>query len=186
MSQTAPKFIGKRIMVNRTKDSLTLTILQKVERWQEALLMAWVAAWLFCGIVFIYEMLMAAGAYKIFLLVICALWLYFMIRIGKVLLWRLGGREILTFTKGQLAIQHAFWSRGKKQVFHFHNIFKVSTIKHSATSLLAFMDNSFWIMGGDRIEFSYSGRKVVMGKQLDMRDAEALVRITEQAMKEYK
>lgn len=186
MSQPSPKFLGKRIMVSRTRDSLTLTILQKIERWKEALLAAWVAAWFFCGMVFIYELVLASGAFRIFLLVVCALWLYFMLRIGKVLLWRLGGREVLTFTNGKMIIQNAYWSRGKKEIFQFHNIFKLGIIKHKSTSLFAFLDNSFWIIGGDRCGFSYSGRKIVFGKQLEQRDAEALIRITEQAMKEYK
>lgn len=186
MDQTKPRFIGKRISVSRTRDSLSIIIGQKVERWQEALLLAWVAAWLFCGIVFLREMLLASGGMRIFLVITNSLWLFLLVRIGKVLFWRLGGRELITFEKGKIVIQNAFWNRGRKEVFLISNIFKPGIIKRDSTNFFAFLDNSFWVMGGDRCGFSYSGRKIVFGKQLDMRDAEAIMRIFEQALREYK
>jgi hypothetical protein len=186
MDQTKPRFIGKRVTVTRTKDALTLTIGQKVERWQEAMLVAWVAAWLFCGIVFMREMLLAAGGMRIFLVITNSLWLFLLVRIGKVLLWRLGGNEIVTFSDGRVSIRNAFWNRGKTEQFLISNIFKPGLIKRDPGNFFAFLDNSFWVMGGDRCGFSYSGRKIVFGKQLESRDAEAVMRIFDQALREYK
>jgi hypothetical protein len=46
------------------------------------------------------------------------------------------------------------------------------------------MDQSFWVMGGDRIGFSYSGSKVQFGKQLTPDDAVRLSRTIDHALKE--
>ncbi len=186
MDQTKPRFIGKRIAVTRTRNALRIVIGQRVERWQEALLLAWVAAWLFCGIVFIREMLLASGGMRIFLVIANSLWLFLLVRIGKVLLWRLGGNEIITFEKGRVTLQNAVWKRGKTESFLMTNIFKPGIVKRDSTNFFAFLDNSFWILGGDRCGFSYSGRKIVFGKQLDMREAESLMRIFDQALREFK
>ncbi|MFM7725657.1 MAG: hypothetical protein ACKO7B_03065, partial [Flavobacteriales bacterium] len=77
-------------------------------------------------------------------------------------------------------------SRGKRALFQHHNIFKLGLIKRDATSFLAFLDDSFWIIGGERVGFSYSGRRIQLGKQLALRDAELLLRVMESAIREFK
>jgi hypothetical protein len=177
MNQTAPKFIGKRISILRGNKELTITIHQKIERWQEALLLAWLAAWTFCGVMFFFYLLKTtSNSERLFFIVITSLWLFFFVRIAKVLLWRIAGREIITLKPGTLSIQNAFWNRGKVQVFQIRNIFKLGTIKKNNTNFFAFLDDSFWIMGGDKIGFSHSGTKIQFGKQLNARDTESLVR----------
>jgi hypothetical protein len=41
MNQSEPKFIGKRIKVIRSSQRIEAQISQRIERWQEALLLAW-------------------------------------------------------------------------------------------------------------------------------------------------
>jgi hypothetical protein len=186
MNQSQPKFIGKRIRVIRQKDRVEVHISQKIERWQEALLLGWLAGWTFCGGVFIYYLLRStATSDKIFFIVCSALWLYFFVRILKVFLWRIGGTEILVVEQGKLTLRNAFWSWGRKEVFPIQQIFRLGIITKSPTSFLAFLDDSFWIIGGERVGFSFSGRQVVLGKQIEPRDAELLVRVLEGSIREF-
>jgi hypothetical protein len=172
MNQTEPKFIGKRILVKRAKDSITIEINQKIQRWQEAMLFFWITAWTFCGGAFLYYAFNAANqSEQIFFIICSSLWLFFFIRITKVFLWRLIGKEII---------------RMDRETFNYQTIFKLGLIKRDPASFLAFLDDSFWIIGGERIGFSYSGRKIQLGKQLDARDAELLLRMMESAIREYK
>jgi hypothetical protein len=130
MSNTAaPKFIGKRFVVTRNAMSLQIAITQKVERWQETLLLAWILAWTFCGGVFVYELITAPNTEAMFgfrmaMSIMIALWFFIWWRTIKVTLWRLIGKEIITFEKGKVTIQNAFGKRGRKEVFGFENIFK--------------------------------------------------------------
>lgn len=188
---TAPKFIGKRFKVTRTSQSLQIQISQKVERWQEALLMAWVVAWSFCGAVFLYEFFQAKArqaefGFMLAMGFIVVLWFFIWWRTGKVLLWRWIGNEVLTFSKGQMTIQQAYGTWGRTEVFGFENIFKLGLVKQDPTSFLAFLDDSFWIMGGERVGFNYAGTKIRIGKQLDVKEAEYLVRTIDAAMREFK
>ena len=186
MNQSAPKFIGKRIQVTKEKKALTIIIAQQVERWQEALLIAWLLAWLFCGCIFIYYLFTVTNRNEtLFFLVLSSLWLFFMIRIAKVYFWRRGGREIITLRPGELTIKNAFWNKGKTEVYQIRNIFKLGPASKNNQSFFSFMDDSFWIIGGEKIGFSYSGRKRQFGKQLNIRDAEALTRMIDFGLKEF-
>ncbi|MDZ4750354.1 MAG: hypothetical protein SGI87_01980 [Flavobacteriales bacterium] len=170
----------------REKKKLTFIIHQKIERWQEALLVAWFAAWAYCGMVFTYYLITTTSSSEKFMFGICvAVWLYFFIRIGIVILWRLGGREIITVLPGEIHIKNAFWKRGKNQIFLMPNIFKLGLIKKSPTNFFAFLDQSFWVLGGERIGFSYSGRRLQFGKQLSENDAAKLTRMVEHAISEF-
>jgi len=192
MSNTAaPKFIGKRFTVSRTHETLQIRINQKVERWQEALLIAWVLAWTFCGGVFLFELLRAPDTEAMFTFrfamgIMLVFWFFIWWRTLKVLLWRMLGQEIITFSKGKMSIQNAFGKWGRVESFGFENMFKLGMIKRESTSFLGFLDDSFWIMGGERIGFSYASSKVRFGKQLSVKDCEYLIRSIEAAMREFK
>lgn len=186
MNQTAPKFIGKRISLQRTKNELVITINQQIERWQEAMLMAWLAAWTFCGVIFwTYLLTTENNSERLFFIIITSLWTYFFVRILKVFLWRIGGKEIIKMRKGEVTIQNTYWNRGKINTYFTRNIFKLGLIKKNPNSFFNFMEDSFWIIGADKIGFSYSGTKIQFAKQLNPRDAENLVRTMEFALKEF-
>lgn len=187
MNQTEPKFIGKRIKVIRAKDSITVEISQTIERLQEALLFAWIIAWAFCGGVFLYYAFTSSSqSEQIFFIISSSLWLFFFVRIFKVLLWRKIGKEILVMNRKEMTVKNAFGSWGKTEHFNYANIYKLGLIKRDPTSFLAFLDDSFWIIGGERVGFSNSGSKVRLGKQLSVKDAELLIRVVESAIREFK
>jgi hypothetical protein len=187
MTQSEPKFIGKRISVRRSKDQLSIEITQQIERWQEAMLIAWLAAWSFCGVYFILYAIMAADTtQRVFFFLLTSAWLYFFVRITKVFIWRKIGKELITLTNGKLILKNAFGKRGKSEEFAYHNIFKLGLVKGDPTSFLNFLDDSFWIIGGDRVGFNYNGQKIRLGKQLSINDSELLVRVIESGMREYK
>ncbi len=187
MNQSEPKFIGKRITVRRAKQELKVEIGQQIERWQEAMLIAWVTAWTFCGAVFIgYAFNAPDRNQQIFFVVCSSLWLFFFVRIAKVFIWRKAGKEIITITPGELTIKNAFGKFGKTEKFAAHNIFKLGVIKKSPTNFFAFLDDSFWIIGGDRIGFNYNGSKIRLGKQLSVKDTELLVRVIESGLRDVK
>lgn len=186
MNKTAPQFIGKRIQVMRDKDQLTITIAQSVERWQEALLYAWLMAWTFCGGVFIYSLFATPNSgEKIFFLISTGLWSFFFYRTLKVLMWRKSGQEILVFKKGEMFLQNAFGKRGKNERFELNKITQLGTVKQDENSFFYFLDDSFWIMGGDRLGFVYNRSKIRFGKQLNPRDAQTLLRSVDSAVKGY-
>ena len=60
-------------------------------------------------------------------------------------------------------------NKGKFEfAIQWHNeISEFKMVPHSDKNFFSFMDNSFWVLGGDRIYFDYFGKKVVFAKQVD-------------------
>jgi hypothetical protein len=187
MADSQPHFIGKRIVVKRNHREIIIEISQRVKRWQETLMLLWLIAWTFCGIVFLYHAFAGNNrSEQIFFIICSSVFLFFFVRIGKVFLWRIKGREIISISNGKIQLQNAFGSRGKKEIFLFENIFKLGIIKRDPTSFLGFLDESFWVIGGERVGFSYAGQKIRLGKQLSPKDSELLIRVLESGLRELK
>jgi hypothetical protein len=186
MTGSEPKFIGKRIAVRRTKGEIEIIITQQIERWQEAMLISWILAWFFCGVVIMANTFTAGGSMQIMLIVVCSLWLYFFIRILKAYLWRKFGSEIMVMKAGKMTLKNAFGNFGKTEEFNYQHIFKLGLVKRDPGNFFAFLDDSFWVIGGERIGFNYSNSKIRIGKQLSLKDAELLIRVLESGIREFK
>jgi hypothetical protein len=179
--------IGPRIVVTKSSDQeIQIEIDQKVERWKLSMLLSWLLAWAYCGGVFIYYAVVAqALSDRIFFIVSTSLWLYFFVRIGKAFLWRRIGKEKIWIRPGEMEIQNAFGSKGKKEKLKLKAIQKLGIIKSDPGNFLAFLDDSFWVIGGERIGFVHGSTNYRVGKQLDIRSAENLVRVMDSAIKAY-
>ena len=100
-------------------------------------------------------------------------------------MWRKSGKEILVFKKGEMTLQNAFGNRGKKEKFKLEEIKQLGIVKQDENSFFYFLDDSFWIMGGERLGFVYNRSKIRFGKQLNPRDAQTLLRSVDSAVKGY-
>lgn len=187
MAKVEERNIGNRIRFRKDGDDLRIEINQKVERYKESLLMAWLAAWLFCGVYFIYELSTTSdNGLKTFLYISLAFWAFFLFRIGKVFFWRIMGKEIITLSDGYLNIKNAIGSMGKTEKFKANGIRNFGLTKYDQKSFFQFMDQSFWIIGGDKIGFDYSNKQIRLGKQLDENDAIALTRMMDKFIAQQK
>ena len=171
------RLISERISFDETKNP-KIVILGRIERWKESLLLFWVAAWSFCGAVFLYYFLADTPMrYNLVMLIMLSFWLYFELRILKVFLWRRVGFESIEFSLEELIIQNNIYGRGKKGKFLINKIDSFLLITNSPKNFFAFMDNSFWVMGAQRIYFDYFGKKVVFGMQINDLEAKKTVSI---------
>lgn len=187
MAKVEERNIGKRVYFRKSGDDLHIEINQKVERYKESLLMAWLAAWIFCGIYFIYELNTTDDSgLRTFLYISLAFWAFFFFRIGKVFLWRIIGKEIITVSNGYLKIKNAFGKFGREEKFKASAIKNFGLTKYDPKSFFQFMDQSFWIIGGDKIGFEYSSKKIRLGKQLEDNDAIALTRMLDKYINQHK
>lgn len=78
-----------------------------------------------------------------------------------------------------------FWKQRKKEKLKLKSIQKLGIIKSDPGNFLAFLDDSFWVIGGERIGFVHGSTNYRVGKQLDIRSAENLVRVMDSAIKAY-
>lgn len=179
------EFISERVSVERRPDGLSIVIGARLPRVKEAILLAWFAAWTFCGAYFIWSLFQhPSEKTRDGLIIMLAFWLWFEWRIGRVMLWRLRGFEIWRLKDGVLTIKDSILGYGKASDYFVKNIDRFGALQVDATSWKWQLNDSFWVMGGERLGFEYIGRKVVMGKGLTDQEAARAAHVMDAALKQ--
>jgi hypothetical protein len=171
------RLISDRISIDET-NNFSVVILGKVERWKESLLLFWVLAWTFCGLVFLtYFFGDTPYHYDLSMLILLSFWAYFEVRIVKVFFWRRKGYEQLQFKDNAIVIRNSLFTKGKERVYELDAIDAFYAMPDSSRNFFAFMDDSFWVIGGDRIYFDYFGKKVVFAKQISTEETRKTLQV---------
>ena len=170
------RFISERISIQEDKHRLSVIILGQMERWKESLLLFWLLAWSFSGSVFFFYFLFDTPyQYSLPMFILIAFWAYFEIKIIRVFLWRRSGFEHIEFNDELFSIENNLKGFGKKQKFDVRAIDEFMGINQSNKNFFAFMDQSFWVIGGDQIYFKYNNKDIIFGKQIDEKEEKALL-----------
>lgn len=112
-------------------------------------------------------------------------WSIFEFRIGKVFLWRRSGKEIIEITSDKLQIRNKIGSTGKTHKFNIQHVMQFGKASHKPNSFWAFMDNSYWSMGGDTLAFKFMGKEYQFGKQLNEKESQGLVHVVGKGIREF-
>ena len=160
-------------------EQLQVSITQGTTASNMAMLSVWMVLWLGLEAAVLYFWLQgssegnAAVGYAIY----SAFWAFFAFRIGKVLIWRMRGREVITVDRRGISIALVFGQRGLPDFFA-HGAYKgLSRIEENPTQILRTFEKACWSMGGETLQFSGGKRTMVFGKQLSDREADGLLRL---------
>jgi hypothetical protein len=182
------KVISDRLSVKNHGDYDTIVISTKIDKRLEALMAAWLFCWTLCGAYFIYEFI--AGGYerqmKMYIFIMISFWLYFEYRIGKAYLMRRMGMEFLMVKEGKLYIKRAVKNWGKSKDYFLENISNLIVVERKEKAISTVMENSFWVIGGEMLEFEYLGKTIRFGIQLSKEEAEKLKDFILKKIKETK
>lgn len=185
MSSAPIQSIGERITFAWHEDALTVIINQHIPRTQRMMLEGWFLAWLGVGAAVTMEMSNAIGNDRTFFLIFMAFWAFFAFRVLKVIAWRRTGREMLRITSEGMSVKNAFGDLGRARFFLKENIKKMEVIQRDPAKFMQNLDQSFWIMGGDSLQFTYLRSRFVLGKQLTAKDAAQLAKLIDKALHKF-
>jgi hypothetical protein len=176
--------ISERVSVEQRPDGLSVVITARLPRGKEAMLMAWFLAWTFCGVYFIWSLFHApSGEMQRLLAIMLAFWVFFEWRIGKVLLWRLRGFEILRLKDDRFTVKDSVFGYGRADDYFIQNIQRFGLLQIDETGWKWQLNDSFWVKGAERLGFEHLGKKVVFGKGLSREEAMRLTVLLENAFK---
>ncbi len=171
-------YIGERVSFSRDGGNFRLVILGKVERWKESLLLAWLLAWLFCGIVVMREYYINPDReMRMILAIFLAFWAYYLWKIGRTWAFRKSGNELITVDDTNLYVKRSIFTFGKSKPYFLANIKDLSLIELSKRSFAYQYENAWWVLGGERLTFDYQGKWVRFAMQLSDRDATELAKL---------
>ena len=112
-----------------------------------------------------------------------AFWAWFELGIGRVVLWRLKGFELWRLKEGTLTIKDSIFGYGRAHDYFVDNIQSFGAIQVDETSWKWQLNDSFWVIGGERLGFEHAGKKVAMGKGLSKEETVRVAQVMERALK---
>jgi hypothetical protein len=170
------KLIGERISILKKDDMLSVVILPTADNKKLMLLFLWLAAWSVCGfLVFINYFQLIQNDAKVFVIVYLSFWAYYEVKILRAFIWKKWGREKIWITKGKIYYQREVNNKGKVDEFNIDEINELKLIDIVPGNFSDFFNQSFWVKGGERIEFSHLAKKIRFGMQLTTEEARAVL-----------
>ena len=171
------EIISERISILKKPDVLSIVILPTTDRRKLGLMFLWLFAWSVCGvIVFANYFRLEDRDAKLFIIIYLAFWTYFEFNIVRAYIWKRFGREKLWLQHGQLFYQREINRKGRIRSFNLDLVSRLKLIPFRAENLADNFYQSFWVKGGERLEFSVQGKTYRLGMQINEKEAETIIR----------
>jgi hypothetical protein len=182
------KYISKRVSYLEKPDELTVIILANGTPAKLKVLTIWLGLFVVCGLILFSQLFVPGydGYTKIGIFAFTSFWAYFIYKVGYVWFWRRDGREFLRIYEGKLSVKRAIKTYGKSHEFLLGNIGKLERREINEKSFGAELENSFWVLGGERLKFDYLGREIRFGLQITEEEAKKLAQLLIKWMKNVK
>jgi hypothetical protein len=176
--------IGDRISILEKNNVFSVVIYGQYERWKTIAMLLWLFAWSVCGIIFLtYFFFLQDKQAKIYFIVLLSFWAYFEYRIAKALMWRRSGKEKLWIKDGVLHYQREVGGRGKTNTYQLETIQDLRMEEIKPTSWIENINDSFWVISGERLVFNHYGKAIRFALQLQENEAKQLLKLLKTKLK---
>lgn len=177
--------IGKRISVLTKENLLSIVILPTADKRKTGMLFLWLMAWTVCGLIVLanYPRLQTQDT-KLFVIVYLSFWAYFEFKIVRAFMWKRFGKEKLWIQDGTVFYQREVNGRGKVKEYELELINEFKTIEVNKGDFSDFINQSFWIKGGERLEFDCQAKIIRFGMQLEENEAKDLLNVIKKFLKQ--
>jgi len=166
------RVISDRVSVMKKDDVFSLVILPTTDKKKLGFLLLWLLAWTACGvIVFINYFTLTTREAKLFVIIYLTFWLYYEFKISRAFIWKSSGKEKLWIKNGILNYQREINGKGKILQFNLDLISDLAVLDLNDRSFADNLSQSFWIKGGERMEFRSQAKAIRFAMQVN--DAEA-------------
>ena len=120
---------------------------------------------------------------RIFILGLLAFWAYFEYKVGKTFLFRKFGKEKLWIKNGKLFYQREINKRGKIKEYNPSLINELEILKPNRGDFFVQMQESFWVVGGERLMFKYASKHIKFGIQLNDKETSVIYKELKKELK---
>ncbi len=177
-------YIGKRISIKSSENEISIVIISLKEKTKNILLTIYLFLWSISGIIVFSQYLTVSDPNtKLAMLLWMAFWAYFEYKIFKAYMWRKFGVEKIKLRNGSFLYKRDRAGKGKIITFEFDFIKELRYVEPKENSFFENINNSYWVIAGERLAFDYYGREIKFGIQLDEADAKALLKLINKEIK---
>jgi hypothetical protein len=178
------EYIGKRISIKRSDKETSIVIVSQSDKTKNILLFAWFFIWTVSGIVvFTQYFLTPDPNTKVMLIVWLGFWAYFEFRIFKAFMWRKYGVEKVKLKENKFFYKRDVAGKGKIKVYEFDFIKDIRIVELKENSFADNMNNSYWMVGGEKLAFDYYGKEIKFAMQIEESEAKALMKVIKAEIK---
>ncbi len=180
------KWIGKRISFVDDKNKTTIVIYPEGKVLWNALIGAWTAMWIMLGVIVLwaYFTFEISDQEAIIIVIFLSFWVYYAYKAIKSFLWFLWGKELIKIDEVSLIYKRSIKGYGKAIPYYFENIKKISVTVPKEKSIQSSWEKSPWVIGGERIEFDYKGKRIRFGRKLNEKDTALLFKLVTKRIEE--
>ncbi|MCE3260170.1 MAG: hypothetical protein K0S12_1811 [Bacteroidetes bacterium] len=170
------KVIGERVSILRKEDLLSIVILPVTDKKKQFMMFLWLFAWTVCGLIVLvnYPSIKEQNA-KMFVIVYLSFWLYYEIKIARAFTWKKYGREKIWIKNGILHYQREIANKGKIKEYDLELVNDLKVVEINEGNFFDYINQSFWIKGGERLELSCQSKVVRFGMQLTDKEAKTVL-----------
>jgi hypothetical protein len=171
------KVISERISILKKDNLLSVVILPTTDKGKLRFMFLWLMAWTVCGIiVFASYFKMTDQNSKLFIIIYLSFWAYFEFNIVRAFIWKRSGKEKLWIQDGIMHYQREINRKGKVLEFNLGLISPVKLIELKPGRFSDTINQSFWVKGGERLEFSAQAKTIRLGMQITDEEAKAVLK----------
>jgi hypothetical protein len=168
--------ISQRSSVLIKEKVFSLVVLPTDDKKKVNLMFLWLLAWSISGVIVIANYFtLTQDKAKMMLIVWLAFWAYFEFKIIRVYMWKRFGKEKLWIKNGKILYQQDINGRGKIKEFDQHLISDFSLVALTNGSIADTFSQTFWVKGGERIEFTCQAKVIRFGMQLNDEEAKKII-----------
>ncbi|MDF2436139.1 MAG: hypothetical protein K0Q95_515 [Bacteroidota bacterium] len=172
------EYIGKRISIKHSETETSIVIVSQSEKIKNILLFSWFFIWTVSGIIVLSQYFRIQDQNtKVTIIVWMGFWLYFEYKIFRAFMWRKYGVEKIKLRENKFFYKRDVAGKGKVKVYEFDFIKDLRIIEHKENSFADNMNNSYWMVGGEKLAFDYYGKEIKFAMQVGDDDAKALMKL---------
>jgi len=169
--------ISERISILKKENLLSVVILPSNDKNKLRLLFMWLLAWTVCGlIVFANYFTVTDQNSKLFIIIYLSFWSYFEFNIVRTFIWKRSGKEKLWIQDGILHYQREINKKGKIQEFNLGLVSPLQVVELKPTRFSDIVNQSFWVKGGERLEFYTQAKLIRLGMQITDEEAKRVMK----------
>ncbi|MCD6066605.1 MAG: hypothetical protein K0S33_1431 [Bacteroidetes bacterium] len=122
---------------------------------------------------------------RLWMIALLGFWAYFEYKVAKTFFFRKYGREKLWIKNGKMFYQREINKRGKIREFVPSLVNDLEVVNPNRGDFFVQMQESFWVMGGERLSFSYAAKLVKFGIQLSDTEANRVFKELKYELKKH-
>lgn len=178
------KSIGNRINYSKEGDSVNIEIYPEQDKNKLIMLKLWVLAWSVCGIIVITQLFgNYTGSEKAMIAIYLALWGYFLLKTLDALRWNIYGKEVITVDTETLIYTQLVGKRGIPKSYLSSDIKNLKYVEESKSGFLNSITQSYWIIGGEAIQFEFEDTIKRFGFKLSKNESNQLIQLLNKYIK---